>query len=116
MIGEIPAVKYLIGQPGAAGQQHYPSGSYRASTSISKINERRGRSNRQPDRRLEAAQHAFFQQDIAAMAARDVARDGQPETRIPLVLIARMIQPVKGSEHIAPLRRRNARPDRKSVV
>src|SRR5215203_962523 len=54
-----------------------------------------------PERRI--AQH-----DVAAMGARDVARDGEAEPRAALVLIARIVEPKERLEHFLALRERNA--------
>jgi len=56
--------------------------------------------NRDPHRRAQPAELAVTERDVAAMRARDVARNRQPKSGAALVLIARIIKPQERLEHI----------------
>ena len=55
--------------------------------------------HRHPDRRPQAAERAVAERDVAAVRARDVARDRQPQAGAALVLIARVVEPQERLEH-----------------
>ena len=66
---------------------------------------RRSRVHCEPDldrhahRRAQAAERAVAERDVAAVRARDVARDGEAEAGAALVLIARIVEPQERLEH-----------------
>src|SRR5258705_4088850 len=55
-------------------------------------------SDRQTNRRAKAAERTLLQPHIAAMGARDVARDGKAETDAAGLQIAPLVQPVEGTK------------------
>src|SRR5262245_35181497 len=57
-------------------------------------------SDRHPHRGAQAAERAVAQADVAAMRARDVARDGETEPGAALVLVARIVEPQERLEHL----------------
>src|SRR5579862_8629938 len=58
----------------------------------------------------QSALRRILEGDIAALAARQIARDGEAEAEPSRVGVARRIQPMERTEDILALRRRNARP------
>ena len=64
--------------------------------------------DRHPHRRAQPAQRAVRQEYVAAVGARDVARDREPETGAAFVLIARVVEPQERLEHLLAQVRRDA--------
>src|SRR5262249_28688164 len=69
----------------------------------------RGHLDRHPDRGPQAAKRAAAEPDVAAVGARDVAGNGEPEAGAALVLIARIVEPQERLEHFLAHAGRNAR-------
>ena len=67
-------------------------------------------SDRHAHRGPQAAERALGERDVAAMAAGDVAGDGQAQARAALVLVARLFEPQEGFEDLLALAFRHARP------
>src|ERR1700676_4179555 len=56
--------------------------------------------NRHPHYSTQTAKRAVGKRDVAAMGARDVARDREPEPGAAFVLIARVVEPQERLEHL----------------
>src|SRR5436190_24360520 len=67
-------------------------------------------SHRYPHRGAKSAHRAVGERDVAAMRARDVAGDRQPQSGATLVLIAGIVEPQERLEHFLPHFEGNARP------
>ena len=65
--------------------------------------------NRYANGRPQAAHRAIAERDVAAVRARDVARDRQPQAGAALVLIARIVEPQERLEHFLAHVRRECR-------
>src|SRR5690242_17477203 len=63
-----------------------------------------------PNSRAQAPERRVAKRDVAAVGARDIARDGKPKSGAAFVLVARIVKPQEGLEHILAQRRRNTRP------
>src|SRR3954447_25440681 len=66
--------------------------------------------NRHPHPRAQPAERACIKRDVAAVRARDVARDGETQAGAALVLVARVVESEARLEHLLPYPRGNAGP------
>src|SRR5690606_16371595 len=66
--------------------------------------------HRHPDARAQAAERTVPQRDVAAVRSRNIARDGETQPGATLVLVAGIVEPQKGFEHIVTHAAGNARP------
>src|SRR5262252_2144216 len=97
--GPAPQLQVSWASPGARSQKQRPMLGRSKTAGAAEQGDRaqapHSRLERHANRRPQAAQRTCCERDVAAMAAGDVAGDGEPQTRVARVLIARVIEPVE---------------------